>query len=97
MAGSKEREFIPVGIAVLTVSDTRTGKDDKSGQLLVSRLQEYGHLLKEKQIVQDNIHAIRAVLSGWIVREDIQAIITTGGTGVTGRDGTPEAVSVLLD
>ena len=97
MTGSKEREFIPIGIAVLTVSDTRTGKDDKSGQLLVTALQDKGHILREKQIVPDDIHAIRAVLTSWIDRDDIQAVITTGGTGITGRDGTPEAVSVLLD
>ena len=97
MPGSKQREFIPVGIAVLTVSDTRTEKDDKSGQALVSRLEEAGHKLCDKKIVPDNIYQIRAIISNWCINDAIQAIITTGGTGVTGRDGTPEAVIALLD
>lgn len=97
MTESKQRQFIPIGIAVLTVSDTRTEKDDKSGQLLVKRIQDAGHLLREKKIVPDDIYRIRAVVSNWCIQENIQAVITTGGTGITGRDGTPEAVSVLLD
>lgn len=94
---SAEREFVPVNIAVLTVSDTRTEADDKSGHTLVDRLKDAGHNLADKAIVADNIYEIRAVLSRWIADADIQAIITTGGTGVTGRDGTPEAVQPLLD
>ncbi|HKK15731.1 MAG TPA: molybdenum cofactor biosynthesis protein B [Gammaproteobacteria bacterium] len=97
MAEAKQREFIPIGMAVLTVSDTRTEKDDKSGKLLAERLQDAGHILREKTIVPDDIYRIRAVISRWCVDDGIQAVITTGGTGVTGRDGTPEAVSVLLD
>ena len=89
--------FIPVPIAVLTVSDSRTEATDKSGQLLVDLLQTAGHTLAEKQIVPDDIYQIRAVVSRWIVDDKVQAIITTGGTGVTGRDGTPEAISPLLD
>lgn len=89
--------FIPVPIAVLTVSDSRTEATDKSGQLLVERLQTAGHTLAEKMIVPDNIYQIRAVVSRWIADAEVQAIITTGGTGVTGRDGTPEAIVPLLD
>jgi len=84
-------------MAVLTVSDTRTENDDKSGQLLVKRLETAGHRLIEKQIVPDDKFHIRAVISKWCINNDIQVILTTGGTGVTGRDGTPEAIQVLLD
>ena len=89
--------FIPVPIAILTVSDSRTEATDKSGQLLVEQLQTAGHTLAEKMIVPDDIYQIRAVVSRWIADAGVQAIITTGGTGVTGRDGTPEAISPLLD
>jgi len=91
------RKFIQLGMAVLTVSDTRTENDDKSGQLLVKRLETAGHRLIEKQIVPDDKFHIRAVISKWCINNDIQVILTTGGTGVTGRDGTPEAIQVLLD
>ena len=90
-------EFIPVNIAVMTVSDTRTEETDKSGQLLCDRLLKATHTLAEKVIVPDDIYQIRAVISRWIADESVQAIITTGGTGVTGRDGTPEAIQPLLD
>ena len=92
-----KREFIPLSIAVLTISDTRTEAEDKSGKLLVKRLQQAGHQLHDKQIVADNIYQIRATVSHWIAADEPQVIITTGGTGVTGRDGTPEAVTPLLD
>jgi molybdenum cofactor biosynthesis protein B len=92
-----DRQFVPLGISVLTVSDTRTAATDKSGQLLVDRLTAAGHLLVAKNIVPDNIYQIRAVVSQWIVDEAVQAIVTTGGTGLTGRDGTPEAIGPLLD
>lgn len=94
---SAERQFIPVNIAILTVSDTRTEADDKSGHTLVDRLKEAGHHLADKAIAPDDKYQIRAVISRWIADPDIQAVITTGGTGVTGRDGTPEAVLALLD
>ena len=94
---AQTREFIPLNIAVLTVSDSRTEQNDKSGQLLVKRLADAGHNLAEKYIVKDDIYQIRAVLSKWIADADINAVVTTGGTGVTGRDGTPEAVEPLLD
>jgi len=93
----KNRELIPLSISVLTISDSRTEEDDKSGQLLVKRLQDTGHVLCEKEIVKDDIYQIRATVSRWIADEKPQVIITTGGTGVTGRDGTPEAVKPLFD
>jgi len=95
--GGGEREFLPIGIAVLTVSDSRDEQSDKSGRLLVERLTRAGHRLAEKLIVPDDIYQIRAALSRWIADPEVNAVITTGGTGVTGRDGTPEAVRPLLD
>jgi molybdenum cofactor biosynthesis protein B len=84
-------------IAVLTISDTRDETTDKSGALLAERLTKSGHALAAKKIVRDDVYAIRAVVSQWIADPDVDVVITTGGTGVTGRDGTPEAVAVLLD
>lgn len=95
--GGGEREFLPVNIAVLTVSDSRDEQSDKSGRLLVERLTGAGHRLAEKRIVPDDVYRIRAVVSHWIADPAVNVIITTGGTGVTGRDGTPEAVAPLLD
>jgi molybdenum cofactor biosynthesis protein B len=92
-----ERTFKALNIAVLTVSDSRGEDEDKSGKLLVERLTKAGHRCAEKPIVRDDIYAIRAVVSGWIADPQVQAVITTGGTGVTGRDGIPEAVQPLLD
>lgn len=89
--------FVPLSIAVLTVSDTRTEATDKSGQLLVERLEAAGHRLAEKRIVKDDVYAIRAVVSAWIADPAVDVVLSTGGTGVTGRDGTPEAVAALLD
>lgn len=94
---STEREFKPLNICVLVVSDSRTEKTDKSGKLLVERLEAVGHKLFEKSIVPDDIYAIRAIVSKWITDEEIDVVISTGGTGVTGRDGTPEAIEVLFD
>lgn len=93
----KEREFIPLDVAVLTISDSRTEATDKSGALLAERLTSAGHRLTEKRIVPDDIYKIRAIVSGWIADENVNVVISTGGTGVTGRDGTPEAVQPLLD
>lgn len=90
-------EFIPVNIAVLTISDSRTAADDVSGKLLRDRLLAAGHSLTDQQIVRDDIYQIRAIISKWIADPAIQVVLTTGGTGLTGRDGTPEAVSVLFD
>ena len=89
--------LLPLKIAVMTISDTRTEADDKSGKILVDNLTTAGHYLADKVIVPDNIYKIRAVVSRWIVDESVQVILTTGGTGVTGRDGTPEAIQPLLD
>jgi len=94
---AEERQFIPLNIAVMTVSDTRTEENDTSGKVLADRLTGAGHRLADKVIVADDIYAIRAVISAWIADPEVQAVISTGGTGVTGRDGTPEAVQVLLD
>ncbi|MDP2324229.1 MAG: molybdenum cofactor biosynthesis protein B [Gammaproteobacteria bacterium] len=94
---NKPREFIPLSIAVLTVSDTRTVDTDTSGALLVSRLEDAGHALGDRALEPDDIYRIRATVSAWIADPGIQVIITTGGTGVTGRDGTPEAIAPLLD
>ncbi len=91
------KQFIPINIAVMTVSDTRTETTDTSGELLCDRIHKAGHTLAAKIIVPDNIYQIRAAASRWIADEAVQAIITTGGTGVTGRDGTPEAIQPLLD
>ncbi len=91
------RELIPLNIAVLTVSDSRTEETDKSGALLVQRLGAAGHHLAEKRIVPDDVYRIRAVVAHWIAEESVQVVIATGGTGVTGRDGTPEAIAPLLD
>ncbi len=94
---STDRKFIPLDIAVLTVSDSRDEVSDKSGALLVSYLTEGGHRLAQKAIVPDDKYRIREVLSRWIADEKVRVVLTTGGTGVTGRDGTPEAVEPLLD
>jgi len=91
-----DAEFKSLNIAVLTVSDTRGEVEDVSGKLLVSALQEAGHVNIEKSIVRDDIYAIRAIVSRWIADPEVDAVLTTGGTGITGRDGTPEAVSALL-
>jgi molybdenum cofactor biosynthesis protein B len=90
-------EFKPLNIAVMTVSDSRTEDDDKSGKVLVDRLLEAGHNLAEKKIVADDIYKLRAVVSNWIANPDVHVVITTGGTGLTGRDVTPEAMKVLYD
>ncbi len=93
----KTIEFQPLNIAVLTVSDTRTLADDASGQTLVERLTGAGHQLAERAIVPDDVYQIRAILSRWIADPAVQVVLATGGTGMTGRDNTPEAVRPLLD
>ena len=94
---SPKAEFLPLNIAVMTVSDSRTEETDVSGKKLVDRLTATGHRLAEKAIVPDDRYSIRAVLSRWIADPEIHAVITTGGTGLTGRDITPEAVLPLFD
>lgn len=93
----EKREFIPTRIAVLTVSDTRTVKDDKSGTLLAKMLTDDGHQLAEHAIEKDDIRAIQAKLKSWIADKEVDVIITTGGTGFTGRDVTPEAARPLFE
>lgn len=90
-------EFVPLNIAVLTVSDTRNEETDTSGRSLVDNLQSAGHHLVEKQIVIDDKYDIRAILSRWIADKNVQVVLITGGTGFTGRDTTPEAVAPLFD
>jgi molybdenum cofactor biosynthesis protein B len=82
---------------VLTISDTRTLDDDKSGAWLAQALVEAGHVVVDRQIVRDDIYAIRALVSQWIADDEVQVVLTTGGTGFTGRDSTPEALKVLFD
>jgi molybdopterin adenylyltransferase len=91
-----ERQFIPVNVAVLTVSDTRTLADDTSGQLIVDRLTEVGHQIVARQITVDNELAIRAQLAAWIADAGVDVVVATGGTGVTPRDVTPEALAPLV-
>ena len=92
-----ERAFIPVRIAVLTVSDTRTLEDDRSGQTLVERIAEAGHMLADRAIVTDDIAAIREKVLAWSRDEEVDVVITTGGTGFTGRDVTPEALEPIFE
>src|ERR671936_1290045 len=91
------KQFIPLNIAVLTVSDTRALADDKSGQTLADRLAAAGHHLAAREIVTDDVEAIRVVIRRWIADTGIDVVITTGGTGFTGRDVTPEAVEPLFE
>lgn len=91
------RPFVPVRIAVLSVSDTRTMDNDKSGDTLVRHINEAGHVLADRQIVRDEILQIRRVVATWIADRDIDVVLTTGGTGFTGRDVTPEAVQPLFE
>ena len=97
MSKHTQNAFIPLSIAVLTVSDTRDESTDTSGQALVERLTNAGHKLAAKQIVKDDVYQLRAIVSKWIADEGINAIITTGGTGFTDRDNTPEALLPLFD
>jgi molybdenum cofactor biosynthesis protein B len=89
--------FVPLRIAVLTVSDSRTEETDSSGALLKGKAEQAGHRVLVKEIVPDDVYQMRAVFSRWIADPEIQVVLSTGGTGVTGRDSTPEAVAPLLD
>jgi len=93
----ESRPFRPVRIAVLTVSDTRSAADDRSGDTLVERLTTAGHELADRMILRDDADMLVAQLHRWIDDETVDCIITTGGTGVTGRDVTPEAVERVAD
>ena len=95
--GHDTAEFNPLNIAVLTVSDTRNLDTDSSGQFLSDSISAAGHTLADRQLHPDDVYRIRAVISDWIVRPEVQVILITGGTGFTGRDSTPEAVTPLLD
>jgi molybdenum cofactor biosynthesis protein B len=98
MAGiDANRAFIPLKIAVLTVSDTRELADDKSGATLLERIEKAGHTVADRAIVTDDIEAIRSQVKAWIADSTIDVIITTGGTGFTGRDVTPEAIEPLFE
>ncbi|WP_134494426.1 molybdenum cofactor biosynthesis protein B [Microvirga pakistanensis] len=89
--------FVPLTIAVLTVSDTRSLDEDKSGATLAERITKAGHRLSDRAIVPDDVEAIRATVKGWIADPAIDVVITTGGTGFTGRDVTPEAIEPLFE
>ncbi|MCY6381712.1 molybdenum cofactor biosynthesis protein B [Hoeflea prorocentri] len=93
----ESRPFVPVKIAVLTVSDTRSLEDDKSGSTLAGRIEESGHVLAARDIVTDDVEKIAGRVKSWAEDPDIDVVITTGGTGFTGRDVTPEAVMPLFD
>lgn len=93
----ESREFIPINIAVLTISDTRTQKEDKSGATLERLLTDDGHKLADRMITKDDVPAIQNTIKGWIADQSIDVILTTGGTGFTGRDVTPEAVRPLFE
>jgi molybdenum cofactor biosynthesis protein B len=97
MSPKSEREFQSVNIAVMTVSDTRTVDDDQSGQTLVGRIDKAGHNVAAREIVKDEVSAIVAQLNLWIANSDIDVVISTGGTGVTGRDVTPEAFAQVYE
>lgn len=92
-----EKQWVPIKIAILTVSDSRTEADDTSGNVLVERLTEAGHKLAEKLILPDDKYKIREAVSRWIADENVDVVISTGGTGLTGRDITPEAIEPLFD
>ncbi|MCU7880152.1 MAG: molybdenum cofactor biosynthesis protein B [Candidatus Thiodiazotropha sp. (ex Lucinoma aequizonata)] len=93
----KETEFVPLNLAVLTVSDSRTEETDKSGLILKERALKAGHHVVEKSIVPDDIYQMRAIVSRWIADTKVHVIVSTGGTGITGRDSTPEALLPLFD
>ncbi|SDR78211.1 molybdenum cofactor biosynthesis protein B [Pseudomonas oryzae] len=97
MSKHADSVFVPLNIAVLTVSDTRSLDTDTSGGLLVERLQTAGHNLAARVLLKDDLYRIRAQVAQWIAEDEVQVVLITGGTGFTGRDSTPEAVACLLD
>ena len=92
-----ERKFLPVSIALLTVSDTRVFENDKSGNLLAKKIDDSGHVLFDRKIVKDEIFDIQKISSKWINNSDVEVIISTGGTGLTGRDVSPEAFRSIFE
>jgi molybdenum cofactor biosynthesis protein B len=98
VSGAREpRSFVPLSIAVLTVSDTRSRADDRSGDTLVQRLTDAGHRLADRAIVPDDVEAIQAKVRSWIADPAVDVVLTTGGTGFTGRDVTPEALEPVFE
>ncbi|MBX9913987.1 MAG: molybdenum cofactor biosynthesis protein B [Pseudomonadaceae bacterium] len=97
MSHKADAAFVPLNIAVLTVSDTRTEATDTSGQMLIDRLTVAGHTLAARVLLKDDLYKIRAQVATWIAEDQVQVVLITGGTGFTGRDSTPEAVACLLD
>jgi len=93
----KSITFVPVNIAILTVSDSRKADDDRSGDLLVGRVQEDGHNLAGRAIVTDDFDAVTKQLASWVEDKAVDVIVATGGTGLTGRDGTPEAFRAIFE
>ena len=91
------REFMPLTLCVLTVSDTRTAENDTSGDYLVDALTTSGHRLHQRGLVKDDVYRMRAIVSQWIADDEVHGILVSGGTGFTGRDSTPEAIEPLLD
>jgi molybdenum cofactor biosynthesis protein B len=97
MSHKADAAFVPLNIAVLTVSDTRSEATDTSGQMLIDRLTVAGHHLAARVLLKDDLYKIRAQVASWIAEDSVQVVLITGGTGFTGRDSTPEAVACLLD
>ena len=94
---NKTKKFISVNIAILTISDTRNLKNDTSGNLLFKKISEFGHCLYDRKIIKDEISLIKKTILSWSSNSKINVIITTGGTGLTGRDITPEAIKEIAD
>jgi molybdenum cofactor biosynthesis protein B len=94
---SADKEFVPLNLCVLTVSDTRSLANDSSGEYLAAAVVEAGHRLHERALLPDNRYLLRAKVSAWIADESVHGVLVTGGTGFTGRDSTPEALQPLLD
>ena len=92
-----ERKFLPVNISLLTVSDTRVLENDKSGNLLAKKIEDSGHILLDRSIVKDEVLGIQKISKKWINNPEIEVIISTGGTGLTGRDVSPEAFRSIFD
>jgi molybdopterin adenylyltransferase len=93
----KTKAFKPLNVAILTVSDTRTIHEDTSGKYLCDAVQEAGHRLFQRELVKDDVYLMRAMVSAWIADAEVEIVLTTGGTGFTGRDSTPEALAPLFD
>ena len=97
MSHANTQAFVPLNIAVMTVSDTRSAADDTSGDYLAGAVEAAGHRVVAREIVRDDVYQMRAVFSRWIADPEVRVVISTGGTGITGRDTTPEAVIPLFD